>query len=99
MNIKELRKIAEAATPGPWQAGNKYFGTDKGSQSEMLGEACQNNAAYIATFNPAFVSKLLDVVEAADRLYSGACHLDDIEYDQANNDLKTSLKAWRKGDS
>ena len=67
MNLKDLRKIAESATPGPWTGGDRYFGTDKGDESELLGKAEPNDIKYIATFNPALVSKLLDVVEAAQR--------------------------------
>lgn len=47
MNLEDLRKICEQATPGPWH--NCLF---------------ESEARFIATFNPAVVEKLLDLVEA-----------------------------------
>jgi len=76
MNTTELKKRAEAATPGPW-----FFEIDPdgswanqwpvilASDSEVVGvegfygdmEAAKENAAYIAAANPAAILKLLAI--------------------------------------
>lgn len=102
LNTKQLRKVAQAATPGPWQVildEHPYYlgGTHKERRiattwiqgqlkdfmpivngSIGLGETKDGpvrhmvwieakDAAHIATFNPALIAKLLDVVEAAQK--------------------------------
>lgn len=88
MNIKQLREVAQAATPGPWDyvangAGlprNRVGVTMKDSIGGGYSSHCialvyairdiddsELNAAHIATFNPALIAKLLDVVEAAQK--------------------------------
>ena len=66
----ELRKLALAATPGPWQAQQR----NKQEAIYIVGPAgvppaCHafyaDNAAYIAAANPATVLALLDELEAA----------------------------------
>ena len=90
----DLKAVCEAATPGPWEATDGWYGDDdegkttvEASKPEVLADgqssiwpdgiqkmqvACteeshhpEADAAFIATFNPATVSKLLAVVEAA----------------------------------
>jgi hypothetical protein len=80
MNIKELREIAEAATPGPWAVDpeDEHHVIDvpeqEGSvidfQEGRIGYALMNpaNATYAATFNPYRVKALLDCVEALERI-------------------------------
>lgn len=66
----ELRALALAATPGPWQAQQR----NKQEAIYIVGPDCTppachafyaDNAAYIAAANPATVLALLDEVEAA----------------------------------
>lgn len=72
MNLEELKKVVEEATPGPWINGN-----DEDSCLCLVGPEDypglvghpvvslhdERNAEYIATFNPSLVSKLLRAVE------------------------------------
>ena len=75
MTLADLKRLALAATPGPWAtspATSSYFGVRttcgrmlytsiiRGSQEEA-----QANAAYIAALSPERVLQLLDVIEAA----------------------------------
>lgn len=78
MNLDDLRKIAENATPGPWITGGElqgsdgvFFGTavdpdDPDEPGILLGEAFAPDAEFIATFNPELVVALLDRVEKAE---------------------------------
>ena len=70
INHNELRALALAATPGPWQAQQR----NKQEAIYIVGPdrtppACHafyaDNAAYIAAANPATVLALLDETEAA----------------------------------
>lgn len=77
MNLDELKKAAEAATPGPW----KYYKDDNFIQSEDVRarisdwpvtrstdvgtDQRNNNAAFIALANPTTILALLKVVDAA----------------------------------
>ena len=95
MNLTNLRAIVAAATPGPWLAESKNVhagqicslqGDDDGwmevwSEHWMQGKSQNANAAYIATFNPELIAKLLDLWEAADK------HSDVIQ-DQFENGVK-----------
>lgn len=74
MNLEELRQIAEAATPGPWEVR-----TDDADMlhvvhdSEYVSYVCtvggkeapnaEADAEFIATFNPQRVLELLDQIE------------------------------------
>lgn len=64
-----LRRLAEAATPGPWHdkmhctvnSGHPHF--EVVADTEMDHERMTENAAYIAAVHPAAVLALLDEVE------------------------------------
>ena len=82
ININELRRLAQAATPGPWinhgrqpnvsglphsaVAAKKLLAR---VYSEAYGDVKQEtaNASFIAAVNPAAISELLDRLEAAER--------------------------------
>ena len=75
MNTDELRTVAEAATPGPWESRHlaayeeaRVFAA--GAVMAMLdGRRLLNekaNAAFIAAFDPPTVLALLDALEAAE---------------------------------
>lgn len=77
-DYKELRKLALAATPGPWQAQQR----NKQEAIYIVGPDCTppachafyaDNAAYIAAANPDAVLALLDEVE---RLHKDTARLD-----------------------
>ncbi len=86
-NIEKLRKIVAKATPGPWSLPDKtvqespqdwlycdYLWTAHGgilSEYKHKTGAPKPDWEYIATFNPALVSRLLDVVEAAVKAQPG----------------------------
>jgi len=68
MQIDELIKIANAATPGPWEHVHVYAGEEVIYQSELnlcvASLRSQFDAKHIATFSPEMVLKLLDCAEA-----------------------------------
>ena len=76
--LSALKAIADAATDGPWRTsgsiGRDVLGPQKPSgASSVVGYGVwPENAAYIATFDPPTVSKLLAVVEAAEEIVSPA---------------------------
>lgn len=61
--FKTLRKLAEAATPGPW------YMTEKDSVFGTTFLVCDNeensNFEFVKAANPQTILKLLDVVEAS----------------------------------
>jgi hypothetical protein len=71
MNVEELKRLAEAATPGPWNTspgGCGIIGPDKQWLGGMNDWVCEyseemtqseNNAAFIAAANPAAVLELI----------------------------------------
>lgn len=72
MTLIELRKLAEAATAGPWIAGDDedsdYFLVGPHDGDEIVFRSvvklhAQNNALFIAAANPAAVISLLDQIE------------------------------------
>ncbi|MDF1603379.1 ead/Ea22-like family protein [Nocardioides sp. YIM 152315] len=83
----ELRRVAEAATPGVWVAwGNSIaydtghcggggcdvgYGHEPGCSLDRLGEASEPDAAHIAAFDPPTVLALLDALDAAEDKYAG----------------------------
>ena len=82
MNLDELRKVAEAATPGPWHAEKKPSSlecdgktfdawmvyTDDDLASGFWAYEGDADMEHIATFDPPTVLALLDVTEAASNL-------------------------------
>src|SRR5690349_19793113 len=64
-----LRKVAEAATPGPWDSDTK---TEDGKTlvchglSLVVGTHVAADADHIATFDPPTVLRLLDLAQRAD---------------------------------
>lgn len=82
ININELRRLAQAATPGGWyvKRGNYIYGCKEVTDGEEKWRpviACTDddevnvnfeaNAAFIAAANPAAISELLDRLEAAEK--------------------------------
>ena len=65
MNIEELKRLAEAATPGPWEIDDMLAditGIEVWSTDGMLCESIsEENARYIAAANPAAVLELIDI--------------------------------------
>lgn len=82
LDPKELRKVAEAATPGPWEAkqtpihtpsgeGGDYYvacpsGIDVASMVGSSYEQEEPDALHIATFDPPTVLALIERVQAAE---------------------------------
>lgn len=102
MNTNQLREVAAAATPGPWRSTHTSF-EKYGGAIESDGrwpynviahtlESEHSNAAHIATFNPALVMKLLDVVEAA-KAIDKYLPIDKIQTLLAIGDLHAAIKA------
>lgn len=89
MTATELKKLAEAATPGPWIAGGasvtaKETEDCSGLDAKLKGGNGQQNARnsrYIAAANPAAILKLLainaELVEALDELVEIVQHAID----------------------
>ena len=76
IDTKELRRLAQEATPGPWTSSGRYIGTPR--HMSYIGEAvdqCGNwsdtkksigDAKFIAAANPAAITELLDRLERAE---------------------------------
>ena len=77
IDINELRRLAQVATPGPWVSHGRYIGTPRhmsyiGEVRDQCGnwsdtEKSRADAAFIAAANPAAISELLDRFEAAEK--------------------------------
>ena len=78
MTLDEMKRVAEAATPGPWQHDISERGNwdrvwlpawTQGEQRHIEAShdvsRARDDAAFIATFDPPTVRALLAVVEAA----------------------------------
>src|SRR5690625_2664140 len=89
MTLDDLRKIAEAATEGPWEYRGDYFGVRQVPTDQHLvgpnkyemegivpGEYIRaEDAEFIATFNPQKVLELLDENQRLQALIE-PCHCD-----------------------
>lgn len=73
INLDTLRKTAEAATPGPWEASDRGIGYEVHDasgyelNSGMRETFTESDATHIATFDPPTVLELIDRAEAAER--------------------------------
>ena len=82
IDINELRRLAQAATPGGWyvERGNYVYGCKEVTDGEEEWHpviACtdddevsinfEGNANFIAAANPAVINELLDRLEAAEK--------------------------------
>lgn len=64
MNIEELKRLAEAATPGPWVLDEllaDFYGFEvrTSTDEKVCADASEQDAAYIAAANPAAVLELI----------------------------------------
>lgn len=73
-SLSELRQVCERATKGPWQNNAirvepinapRYELNDGWIIADFVGPEAETNAAFTATFNPAFILSLLDQLAAA----------------------------------
>ena len=92
IDTKELRRLAQAATPGPWVSQGRYIGTPRhmsyvGEVRDQCGnwsdtEKSRADAAFIAAANPAAITEILDRLEAAENevesLRRGIAFRDDV---------------------
>ena len=92
--IKNLRDLMRAATPGPWRHeawGSRILDSGVGSSQLLIATVAANtfrdqgrhNAEFIAACNPVAIRALLDRLKAAEgeneRLRADAARLDHIE--------------------
>lgn len=80
--LTEYRRLAEAATKGPWESGRVSVGrigiyADTGYRVATVHDfngwpVNESNGAFIAALNPAAVLKMLEVVEKAKEVVSAA---------------------------
>ena len=76
IDINSLRRLAQAATKGPWVSQGRYIGTPShmsyiGEVRDQCGnwsdtEKSRSDAAYIAAANPTTINELLNRIEAAE---------------------------------
>ena len=100
MNTNKLREVAAAATPGPWRKESDGWAELRNVRHMVqakdrlvaYGQMTANDCAHIATFNPALVMKLLDVVEAA-KAIDKYLPIDKIQTLLAIGDLHAAIKA------
>jgi len=78
IDIEELRRLAQMATPGPWMidyvgvgfevaAGESVIAQSQQIQGDMCHKTRKANAAFIAAANPAAISELIDRLEEAEK--------------------------------
>lgn len=67
----ELRRKAEAATPGPWEIGDGCVQSTLDGHPLVTVGQCDEDEQYIAAANPAAVLALLDQLDAAERERDG----------------------------
>lgn len=71
IDIKALRKLAEAATPGPWNIKEHGIYSEHPEFKEYGGNVCHldfpdyKNAPYLLAVNPTRMLTLLDALESA----------------------------------
>ena len=69
MNIKELERLAEAATPGPWEMDDLLAEFSGIWVSSAFGMICddigENDARFVAAANPAAILELIRQRDAA----------------------------------
>lgn len=76
--LAELKRLAEASTPGPWTAGIGYYDNGvgrniKAEKDEIMGEhlPSDEDMEYIAAANPAVVLLLLDTIASQRQVSAG----------------------------
>ena len=81
MNIEELKRLAEAATPGPWSSHpNGYYGVHSNTGTICSTGEKIADALYIAAANPAAILELIqqrdELLAALRGLYNVICYHD-----------------------
>ena len=98
MNIEELKRMAEAATPGPWDEGDGHcliVDANNGFVAQAYGERRRTemaNAAFIAAANPAAV---LELIRQRDELRK-ATEWQPIETAPENIPIDVWRSEWRE---
>lgn len=84
IDVKRLREVAEAATPGPWSddrtEGNVWAPGNRERVAQTFARHYWQDTEHIATFDPPTVLALLDRLEAAEALarqWSERCDCED----------------------
>ena len=103
--IAEIRALLDAATPGPWRAGQRRHKNDWivssahiGALCELQGpsltaETCVGADARLIAAAPEALRLLLEVAEAARRFMDPSCATDDDASDTRADDLESALAA------
>ncbi len=95
INIEELKRLAEAATPGPWGAA---INTNMDSKvSHSFGDICQTgkdigDAIFIAAANPAVV---LELIQQRDELLAALREIRTL----GHNYTQVSHRVWKIADA
>lgn len=89
MNIDELKRLAEAATPGQWRIRPYIPGIDCGVDGmfQVCHHASARDAAYIAAANPAAV---LELIRQRDELLAALKEVRDL----GHNYTQVSHRVW-----
>ncbi len=66
-DIQELKRLAEAATPGPWENGCYEVYEVNGSADRICKGASAEDSAFIAAANPTAILSLLTRIEALEQ--------------------------------
>jgi hypothetical protein len=100
MNTAELKKLAEAATPGPWTVADRshiYTPDLRVLAVAQHSRDTASNAAYIAAANPAVILELLainaELVEALKR-----CRFDSLNMSLADLEFCRAALARYEGE-
>lgn len=80
MNIEELKRLAEAATPGPWAHGVTWIEHLGGIVALGNTARSKQDVAYVAAANPAAILELIrqrdELLAALRGLYNVICYHD-----------------------
>ena len=99
MTLADLRKIAEAATPGPWKQRERFSRTVETPRQHNPVATAERivrgvaDAVHIATFDPPTVLALLDVAEAAVAFVRADDDWESIGDDERWNSTSSDLRA------
>lgn len=97
MNIEELKRLAEAATPGPWVLDEllaDFYGFEvrTSTDGKVCADASEQDAAHIAAANPVVV---LELIRQREELLASLKEVRDL----GHNYTQVSHRVWMIADA
>lgn len=94
LDLDHLRRVAEAATPGPWeQERDGHIVCEATVRGDLVAEASHwtTDAAHIAAFDPPTVLALIDRLEAAEAKVARVAALADDMFNDEQMHIEVAL--------